>query len=69
MSEKISKVSVFLQALSRIPGLGFLADTDRSMREAYEQVDEVGERYEEGQRHLEDIKHAAGDIVTKEDED
>jgi hypothetical protein len=69
MSDKVGKVSVLLQSLSRLPGLGFLAQADRQFRDAAEQVDEVGETYEEGQRQLEDVRRAAGDVTRPDDDD
>lgn len=69
MTDKARKLSVFLQTLSRIPGLGFLADTERDLREAADQVDEVGDRYEEGKRQMDDVRRAAGDVASSDDED
>ena len=70
MTEKVRKLSVFLQTLSRIPGLGFLADTERDLREAADQVDDVEDRIEDGKRHMGDIRKSAGDVVrNNEDED
>jgi len=67
--EKVRKVSMLLQALSRIPGLGFLIDAERSMRETADEVDDVGDSFEEGKRQLDDVRKAAGDVVTSEEED
>ena len=67
--EKVRKLSIFLQALSRIPGLSFLADTERSLRETADQVDDMGDSVEEGKRQIHDVRKAAGDIATSEDED
>jgi hypothetical protein len=69
MTEKVRKLSVFLQTLSRIPGLGFLADTERDLREAADQVDDVEDRIEDGKRHMGDIRKTAGDVVQSDDED
>ncbi len=69
MTEKVRKLSVFIQALSRIPGLSFLAETERDLREAVDQVDEVGDRVEEGKRQMTDVRRAATDIASSEDED
>ena len=68
MTEKVRKLSILLQALSRIPGLGFLSDTERDLREAAVQVDEVGDQYEEGKRQISDVRKATSDVMT-EDED
>jgi hypothetical protein len=68
MTEKVRKLSIFLQTLSRIPGLSFLAETERDLREAADQVDDIGDRYEEGQRQIGDVRRAAGDVVRSEDE-
>jgi hypothetical protein len=69
MTEKVRKLSVFIQALSRIPGLSFLAETERDLREAVDQVDEVGDRVEEGKRQMSDVRRAATDIASSDDED
>jgi hypothetical protein len=68
MTDKARKVSILLQTLSRIPGLGFLADTERDLREAADQVDEVGDQYEEGKRHIGDVRKATGDVMRDEDD-
>jgi hypothetical protein len=68
MTEKVRKLSIFLQSLSRLPGLGFLAQTERDLREAADQVDEVGDQYEEGQRQLDDVRRAAGEVVSSDDD-
>jgi hypothetical protein len=69
MTDKARKLSVFLQALSRIPGLGFLADTERDLRETADQVDDVGDQIEDGKRQIRDVRSAAGDVVSSDDED
>jgi hypothetical protein len=69
MADKVRKVSVLLQTLARIPGLGFLADADYQMRETADQIDEVGDQVEEGKRQLDDVRNAAGEVVRKEEED
>jgi hypothetical protein len=69
MTEKVRKLSVFLQTLSRIPGLGFLADTERDLREAADQVDDVEDRYEDTQRQIRDIKKTGADVMSSKDED
>jgi hypothetical protein len=68
MTDKARKVSILLQTLSRIPGLGFLAETERDLREAADQVDEVGDQYEEGKRQVSDVRKATGDVMRDEDD-
>ena len=68
MTDKVRKVSILLQTLSRIPGLGFLAETERDLREAADQVDEVGDQYEEGKRQVNDVRKATGDVMRDEDD-
>lgn len=69
MTEKVRKLSIFLQALSRIPGLAFLRDAEYQMREAADSVDEIGDTYEEGQRQIGDVRNAARDIGKPDEED
>jgi hypothetical protein len=69
MTDKARKLSVLLQTLSRIPGLGFLAQTEQDLREAADQVDEVGDRYEEGKRHMGDVRKASRDMVSSDEEE
>jgi len=68
MPDKVRKVSILLQALARIPGLGFLADADYQLRSTADSVDDVGDQIEEGQRHMKDIRSATGDIARSDDE-
>ena len=68
MPDKVRKVSILLQALARIPGLGFLADTDYQLRSAADSVDDMGDEIEQGQRHMSDIRNAAGEIAHNDDE-
>jgi hypothetical protein len=68
MPDKVRKVSILLQALARIPGLGFLADADYQLRSTADSVDDVGDQIEEGQRHMNDIRSATGDIARSDDE-
>jgi|KBSSwiStaDraftv2_1062776.scaffolds.fasta_scaffold1082872_2 hypothetical protein len=68
MADKVRKVSILLQALSRVPGLGFLADTDHQLRETADSIDDVGDQIEEGQRHMEDIRNATGEVSRREDD-
>jgi hypothetical protein len=69
MTDKVRKASVFLQALSRIPGLGFLRDTEYQMREAADAVDDMGDSLDEGRRQVNDVRHAARDVAKDDDED
>jgi hypothetical protein len=69
MTEKVRKLSNFLQALSRIPGLGFLRDTEYQMREAVDAVDDMGDQVEDGKRQMGDVRKAAHDVVSQDDED
>ena len=69
MTEKVRRLSVFLQTLSRIPGLGFLAETEQNLREAADQVDDVGDRIDDAKRQVRDVKKTASDVVSSEDED
>ena len=69
MTEKVRRLSVFLQTLSRIPGLGFLADTERDMRAAADQVDDVEDRIEDAKRQYRDVKKTGADVMSSEDED
>ena len=69
MTEKVRKLSIFLQALSRIPGLSFLRDAEYQMREAADSVDDIGDSIEEGQRQISDVRNAAQDVATSEEED
>jgi hypothetical protein len=69
MTDKVRKLSVLLQALSRIPGLGFLADTERDLRESADQVDDIGDQIEDGKRQVRDVRTATGDVLAREDED
>jgi hypothetical protein len=68
MTDKVRKVSILLQALARIPGLGFLADADYQLRSAADSVDDVGDQIEEGKRHMGDIRNAAGGVVNNDNE-
>jgi hypothetical protein len=69
MTEKVRKLSVFLQTLSRIPGLGFLANTERDLREGADQFDDVGDRYEDAMRQVRDVKKTGADVLGSEDDE
>ena len=67
MTDKVRKVSILMQTLARVPGLGFLAEAESQMRSTVDSVDEVGDQYEEGKRQLDDAKNAARDVVRDDD--
>jgi hypothetical protein len=69
MTEKVRKVSILLQALSRIPGLSFLADTERDLRETADQIDDMGDQVEDTKRQYRDVQKATADVVRSDDED
>jgi hypothetical protein len=69
MTEKVRKLSVFLQTISRIPGLGFLADTERQLRESADQVDDMGDQYEDAKRQVRDVKKTGADVLSSEDDE
>jgi hypothetical protein len=62
MADKLRQVNVLLQALSRVPGLGFLAQAEYRLQDAVDAVDDVGDQIEDNQRHYSDVAKAAGDI-------
>jgi hypothetical protein len=68
MSEKVNKLSVLLQSLSRIPGLGFLASADYQMRETAEEIENVGDEYEERSRQVKNVRDAAGQMARDDDD-
>jgi hypothetical protein len=68
MTEKVRKLSIFLQTLSRIPGLGFLRDAENQMRESADMVDDMGDSLEDGRRQVGDIRRAARDVATEDEE-
>jgi hypothetical protein len=69
VADKVTKVSVLLQTLSRIPGLGFLGGVDSKMRASVDQVDEVGDNYEEIKRNAQDAREAAREVARNDDDD
>jgi len=69
MTEKVRKVSILLQALSRVPGLGFLSDTERDLRETADQIDDMGDQVEDTKRQYTDVRQAAHDVVASDDQD
>jgi hypothetical protein len=69
MTEKVRKVSILLQALSRVPGLGFLSDTERDLRETADQIDDMGDQVEDTKRQYHDVRKATGDVLSSDEED
>ena len=67
MTDKVRKVSILMQTLSRLPGLGFLADAEAQMRSTADSIDDVGDQVEEGQRQYGDVKSAAREVVRDDD--
>jgi hypothetical protein len=67
MADKVRKVSILMQTLSRVPGLGFLADAEAQMRSTADSIDDVGDQVEEGRRQYDDVKNAAGEVVRDDD--
>jgi hypothetical protein len=67
MADNVRKVSILMQTLSRVPGLGFLADADAQMRSTADSIDDVGDQYEEAQRQLDDVKNAGREVVRDDD--
>jgi hypothetical protein len=67
MTDKVRKVSILMQALARVPGLGFLANVDDQMRTTADSIDDVGDQVEEGRRQYDDVKNAAGEVVREDD--
>ena len=67
MTDKVRKVSILMQTLSRLPGLGFLADAEAQMRSTADSIDDVGDQVEEGQRQYDDVKSAAREVARDDD--
>lgn len=67
MADKVTKVSVLLQTLSRIPGLGFLAAADHQMRATVDEVDEYGDNVEEVRRNSANVRDAAKSLGDDDD--
>jgi hypothetical protein len=63
MADKVRKVSILMQTLARVPGLGFLADAEAQMRSTADSIDDVGDQYEEAQRQLDDVNNAAREVA------
>lgn len=68
MADKVSRLAVLLQTLSRLPGLGFLAQADTQMRQAVDQVDEIGDSIEEVKRNTAEARNAAGEVFRGDDD-
>jgi hypothetical protein len=69
MADKLRQVNVLLQALSRVPGLGFLAQAEYRLQDAVDAVDDVNDAVEDNQRHLADVADAVSDISTDDGEE
>jgi hypothetical protein len=69
MTDKTRKVSSLLQTLSRLPGLGFLSNTDRQMREAADSVRNVENSVADRKRQMRDVRTAAGDLAASDDDE
>jgi hypothetical protein len=69
VADKVSRLAVLLQTLARLPGLGFLAQADTQMREAVDQVDEIGDSIEEVKRNTAEARNAAREVVRGEDDE
>lgn len=69
MADKISRLSVLLQTLSRLPGLGFLAQADKQMRESIDEVDEYGDAVEEVKRNTREVRNAAREVAKGDEDD
>lgn len=67
MAGKITKISVLLQTLSRIPGLSFLSSVDTEMRGVEDYVGDYEDNVNEIKRNADDVKGVAGDLM-KDDE-
>jgi hypothetical protein len=67
MADKLRQVNVLLQALSRVPGLGFLAQAEYRLQDAVDAVDDVNDTIEENQRHLTDVGDAMTDFSSGEE--
>ena len=68
MGDKIGKISVLMQTLSRIPGLGFLSGVDNTMRETIDNAEDYVDDAEEIRRTAQETKDNARDLV-RNDED
>lgn len=69
MADKLRQVNVLLQALSRVPGLGFLAQAEYRLQDAVDAVDDVNDAIEDNQRHLSDVADAVTDISSGDGEE
>lgn len=69
MSDKVGKVSVLLQTLSRIPGLGFLSGVDNQMRETIDNAEDYVDDAEEIRRTAEETQANARDLMRSDDDD
>lgn len=69
MADKVSKIYILLQTLSRIPGLGFLANADAELRSTVDYVEEYGDTAEEIQRNAQDATDAAKGLASRDDDE
>jgi hypothetical protein len=67
--DRLRQVNVLLQALSRVPGLGFLAQAEYRLQDAVDAVDDVGDTIEDHQRHYADVQDAVVDIASSDQEE
>ena len=68
MADRMRQVNVLLQALSRVPGLSFLAQAEYRLQDAVDAIDDVNDTIEDNQRHVADVKDAVSDIAKVEDQ-
>jgi len=68
MADKLRQVNVLLQALARVPGLGFLAQAEYRLQDAVDAVDDVGDTIEDNQRYMADAKQAVVEIASGDEE-
>jgi hypothetical protein len=61
-TNKVRKVSILLQTLARVPGLGFLADAESQLRNKAEEIDSLEDQYHEVQRRADDVSTAARNV-------
>ena len=66
MADRMRQVNVLLQALSRVPGLSFLAQAEYRLQDAVDAIDDVNDTIEDNQRHVADVKDAVVDIAKVE---
>ncbi|ADB16485.1 hypothetical protein Psta_1810 [Pirellula staleyi DSM 6068] len=67
MAGKLTKISILLQTLSRLPGLSFLSSVDTQMREVEDNVGDYEDNVNEIKRNAEDVKGVATDLVSDDE--